>query len=72
MTLNTTKQINALLRFAVCSNNNKDYTKKTCSYIITVKPPTQCLCTNSAITITQNVQAEAGQASTEPHCPGRL
>lgn len=69
MILNATKQINALLRFSMCSNNNKDYIKKTCSYIITINPPTQCLCTNFAITITQNEQIEAGQASTELGCP---
>lgn len=68
MILNATKQINALLRFSMCSNN-KDYIKKTCSYIITINPPTQCLCTNFAITITQNEQIEAGQESTELGCP---
>lgn len=53
----------------MCSNNNKDYIKKTCSYMITINPPTQCLCTNFAITVTQNEQIGAGQASTGPGCP---
>lgn len=63
--------MNALLRFSMCSDNNKAYIKKTCSYIITIKPPTQCFMV-FVITITQNEQIEAAQARTELGCGERL